>query len=354
MKNRFLIILLFLGCSTFAFSQAIDKPLIKVEYDSVDVITDKMLDQRLDQQKSMAKLYNQNSDTINRKEVAYSLVRELLLLQYAQSLDIQVEDRYVSSQIAQQKKMIEQQIGRPITEPEFETVLGRFGINLEQLVENFKRVEIIQKLVNQEKSAFITDFPKPNGADIEKAFNKRVMAGRLIKPAYVNISHLYLEKKPEMKFDEMRLAHDKITKLKNQIEFEGKDFKKMVKLHSDDADTKDTGGILGWTSMQDKKFLALFGEDAALDIVSLGVDELTEVLESPVGFHIVLINDRMEGGVPKIDDKVHPQSDGTYREMFKEMLMQQKAEEAFLVAMDQLYTELEQDAVITYYEKELQ
>lgn len=339
--------------TTAAFSQAIDKPVIKVEYDSVDVITERMLTSRLEQQKSMAKMYKQSPDSINRKEVAQSLVKERLLLQYAVSLNIEVDDYYIDSQIDKQKKMIEQQVGRQISNDEFASLVTQFGISLKELKENFKRVEMIQQLVNREKADFISDFPKPSDSDIEKLFRKMAAAGRLTSPTYVKISHLFVDT-TGMKFEEMQKANQEMTKWQSDIEFGRKDFVEMVKNHSQDKDSVSSGGELGWTSMQDRKFMEIFGEDGALDIISLEKGAISKVLESPAGFHIVKILDRQDGGVPSIDDKLHPQVDDTYRDSIRKRLLSESAEQAFLVAMDNLFQELAQDAVITYYDKELE
>lgn len=351
MKKIFcLLFLSVLGVSLFA--QVIDKPVIKVEYDSVDMITEKILSARLEQQKKIAKIYNQDTNSIKERDVAKLLVQEYLLLQYAETLKIDIDDYQVEAQIRSHKDGISQQLGRQITQVEYEAFLKQYGLNLEDLKANFKRVAIIQKLVNDEKTEFIENYPKPVEKDVIRLFNLQVEAGRLNKPTYVQLSHIFLNTS-EMRFDKMKETNAKalsiLTKLKK-----GEAFTDLVIEYSEDKDTSTKEGQLGWTSIQDPRFLQLFGEDAALDIISLKKGGYSAVLESPMGFHIVKILDRVPGGIPKLSDTIAPQSKETFKDYFMQLLAQEGAEKAFMLAMEELYEELSKDTVITYYDKRLQ
>lgn len=351
MRNFWLTVAL-LGVGWALSAQVIDKPAIKIEYESVDIITEKVLEHRFEQQKNMARIYQQDPNLIHKKEVAQSLVQEALLLQSAKSNKITVDDYAIDSQIRQHKELIGQQLGRKLTDDEYDRFLSRYGLTLTDLKENFRRASTIQQLVNKEKADTIKNFKQPTEADAVKYFNLQKESGRIHKPTYVAISHIFFNTQGK-RYEEMKAVHTQAQSVLAKLK-KGASFEDCVTQYSEDAETVHSKGKLGWTSVQDPRFLQLFGEDACLEIVSLAKGAYSSVVESPAGFHIIKVTDKEAGGIPAITDKINPQINQTWKEYIFQLLLKESAERAFMEAMQQLASEIQQDAIITYYNKELQ
>lgn len=105
----------------------------------------------------------------------------------------------------------------------------------------------------------------------------------LIKPAHILI---YVEQKaPTAKFEEARQRADSLYRvLKNG----GADFADLARKYSQDPGSAKNGGELPW--LQPGQTLKEF-EDAAY---ALDKGEMSGVVQSPVGFHIILMKDRKQ------------------------------------------------------------
>ena len=114
-----------------------------------------------------------------------------------------------------------------------------------------------------------------NGLHIVKLHQKKG-GGQLVEQRLVR--HILIQ--PQRK----QLTHSEAKQytegLRNQL-IRGEDFEKLVRLHSNDRKTIEDGGILGWVNPGELG--SVF--DQALDRV--GKNNLTPVIESPVGFHIM-------------------------------------------------------------------
>lgn len=111
---------------------------------------------------------------------------------------------------------------------------------------------------------------------------ERIGTRGLIKPAHIL---MYVEQKaPTAKFEEARRRADSLYNvLKN-----GGDFAALARKYSQDPGSANNGGELPW--LQPGQTLKEF-EDAAY---ALNKGEMSGVVQSPVGFHIILMKDRKQ------------------------------------------------------------
>lgn len=348
--------ILFLAFATCLMAQAIDQPLVKVEYDSVDVITKKMVETRMEQNRQTLRLMKQDESVVTKELVVDSLVKELLLLQGAKSAKISVNEseinNYVNNELKQQKAMMEQRLGKKLTEIEFNKLLQDMGIDVNEFKNNYRRMQSIKSYVEKEKGNFIKNYPRPTEADALKMFNKMVQAGQLIKPVYTKIGHIFFNTQ-QKKYTQMQEIKAKANAVQKDIASGKISFTNAVKQYSEDKSSAEKNGLLGWTGLTDPALIALFGADTASEIVDLKKGATSSVLESESGFHIVYVFDRQEGGVPKFTDKRFPENSDTFKDYFMEVMNQSSAEQAFSEAMEELYNELLKEATITYYDKGL-
>lgn len=353
-KNSFLAILFF-GAVFCLQAQSIDQPLVKIEYDFIDIITEKMVSARMNQNKTTLKMMGQDDSLLTREMVIESLVKEKLLLQGAKSQKVEVDDysvsTYVNSELKKQREMLDKRMGRKLTDDEFNQFLKGAGIQVQDFKDNYKRMQTIKQYVEKERANEIKNFPKPTEANAKKLFDSYLAKGQLTKPVFVKIGHIYFSTKGKS-FSDMKSIHTKAETVRKEIASGKRTFAQAVKTESEDPQSKEKGGLLGWTGLIDPALISLFGEERATDIVALKKGTLSEVLESDSGFHIVYVFDREEGGIPRFTDQRFPESNVTFKDYFMEMLKQSSAEQAFGEAMESLFQELKKEATITYYNKE--
>jgi peptidyl-prolyl cis-trans isomerase SurA len=87
--------------------------------------------------------------------------------------------------------------------------------------------------------------------------------------------------RPKVNETERQKAMDKLEELRNRVVVEGEDFATVASKYSDDFASARIGGDLGWTKRG--KFVPEF-EAAAYN---LDVDEISSIVETEFGFHII-------------------------------------------------------------------
>ena len=122
--------------------------------------------------------------------------------------------------------------------------------------------------------------------------NKEV-SNKLIEEIYerqkqdVRISHILVKVNTKGANARKEEAKKKLINLKQQLK-EGKTFKELAKLYSDDRNTKNKGGDLGYiTAYLPTGFYEL--ENA---MYNLGVNEVSDPIETKLGFHLVKVTDK--------------------------------------------------------------
>ncbi len=156
----------------------------------------------------------------------------------------------------------------------------------------------------------------------------------LIKPA-----HILIYASQDATDEELEIAHTRADSIYDALK-EGADFAELAKKYSQDPGTARNGGELPW--IQPGQTLKEF-EDAAY---ALEVGEMSEPVQSPVGYHIILLKGRKEfepydtlrndimrfiesRGIREkiVDDKLSAMAEESEGKLTKEDILAQKAEE---------------------------
>ena len=144
-------------------------------------------------------------------------------------------------------------------------------------------------------------------------------------PKRVKISHILIEvEDDEEKTTEN--AKQEAEKILEQIE-QGADFAVLAREHSDDTESAENGGAIGWIA--DGENLPKFVEAA----FSLEKGEVGPLIESEEGFHIVRVDDFQEERVKGLEEVKNEIREELAREKAR-ILAEKAAEEAFFTAYE--------------------
>jgi len=158
-------------------------------------------------------------------------------------------------------------------EATFQNALAQYGVQEEQLIEELHMITILDRLST--KDVVITE------DDVAAYFaeNKE----RLGQPEQVRASHILV--------DSEETANEILADLEG-----GADFAAIAAEKSIDPGTKDRGGDLGFFTRTD--MVPEFA-DAAF---ALEPNQLSGVVKSPYGYHIILVTDRKEAVAAELED----------------------------------------------------
>ncbi len=271
MNMKSLVAGLIICFSGFAFpQQVLDKIIAVIDN---EYILQSELDFQTQLLASQKKLNPEDPEL--KKQVLTALVEEKLVYAQAHIDSIIVTDDEITRQIEYQLNMFIQQYGSK------EKVEQAYGMTMEkikrELREDVQKNLMIQRL-REKKFGGV----EASHREVEEFFYKYKDSLGVI-PEKVKISHIFMNPRTSdrLKNKYKTLAESLLDSIKN-----GVDFAALAKKYSDDPGSAAQGGELGFV----KK--GVFYPEFESAAFSLKEGELSGVVESPVGYHIIQLIER--------------------------------------------------------------
>jgi len=211
----------------------------------------------------------------NRKRVLDGMISEKLLYAQAELDTIQVTDEEINQQLDYQMNYFIQQYGSR------ERVEETYGMSIEKIKREFKeetRKNIMAQKVQQQKFGEIN----VSRREVIDFYNSYKDSLGLI-PEKFTLGHIFINPKKDSSVKERAklFALSLLDSLRH-----GADFAKLATKYSDDPGSKKQGGDLGTVDR------GVFYPEFEAAAFALKDDEISDIVESPVGFHIIQLLDR--------------------------------------------------------------
>jgi peptidyl-prolyl cis-trans isomerase SurA len=265
------ILILLLMMLNFVFAQEVLDEIVAVVDN--EIILKSELDLRLSIEASQKKF--DPNDPSSKRQVLDGMIAEKLLYAQAELDTIEVTDDEITQQLDYQMNYFIQQYGSR------ERVEETYGMSIEKIKREFReetKKNLMAQKVQQQKFGQIDVTRR----EVIEFYNSYKDSLGLI-PEKFTLGHIFVNpKKNSSVKDKARLfAESLLDSLRH-----GADFAQLATKYSDDPGSKAQGGDLG--SVQRGVFYPEF-ESAAF---ALKDNEISEVIESPVGFHIIQLLER--------------------------------------------------------------
>lgn len=269
MKKLFILAFFSIAISVHA-QDAIDKIVAIVDN---EIILKSELDFQVNMVANQRKLDPANPNL--RTQVLNAMIEEKLL--YAQALldSIMVSEEEVRRQIDYQLETIIQQVGSK------EKVEQMYGMSIEKIRREIRdnvRKEILVNRMQEKKFGMI----ESSRREVEEFFTKFKDSLGVI-PEKVKLSHIF--RNPQTSVALKQKYFDLAKAILDSIKA-GSDFSDMAKKYSEDPGSAAAGGDLGYVKR------GVFYPEFESAAFALEINELSEVVESPVGYHIIQLMDR--------------------------------------------------------------
>jgi len=204
-------------------------------------------------------------------------------LAYAQALldSVEVSDEEVNQRIDYQIKYFEQQYGSK------EKVEQLYGMSIEKIkrtLEDPVRKQLLVQKMEEKKFGDVSATRR----EVEDFFNTYKDSIGVI-PEKVQVAHIFMV--PKVTEDMKEKYRAKAEAILDSIKH-GADFAAMAKKYSEDPGSAAEGGDLGWVGK------GVFYPEFEAAAFALKPGEISGVIESPVGFHIIQMIERR-------GDKIH-------------------------------------------------
>jgi peptidyl-prolyl cis-trans isomerase C len=217
------------------------------------------------------------------RKVLDQLISNELLLQEAKTSGVTASQEEVNKQLGDLK-------GRFPSPEKFQEELKKNGLTEADLVKQIRETMTMQKFVETK----VVNDVKVSDQDVKAFYDKN--PDKLTRPERIHIRHILVSvaknATPEDKKKAQAKADGLLVKLKG-----GADFAKLAEESSDDPGSKTHGGDLSWVSRG--QMVAPF-ENAAFALKK--PNELSPVVESQYGFHIIQLLEHQDPGKVPFDE----------------------------------------------------
>jgi peptidyl-prolyl cis-trans isomerase SurA len=221
-----------------------------------------------------------------QKQILERLINDRLQLQYAAQTGLRVDDAQLDKtveRIADQNKM---------SVPDFRQALAAEGIGYRKFREDIRNEIILARLREREvdNKINITE------AEIDNYFTTQSSQNNEAKDEY-EISHILIRTREDSSPEDLQRLRTKAEQALKQLQT-GTPFAQVSASFSDAPNALE-GGALGWKNSG--QIPALFSD--ALKQLQPG--QLTPILRSPNGFHILKLTNRRGGSSPTVIQQTH-------------------------------------------------
>ncbi len=234
------------------------------------------------------------------REVLNGLIGEVLVYQFTQKENLGASGEEVEAKIKEMG-------GRFADAAAFDKALTEQGSSRDDLRRQLRETLSVQRFVDQEIAARVS-VPEAS----QRSFYEENL-GRIQVPERRRVRHILL-RAPRNSSSELRDGALQRAQVLGERIAAGTDFAGLAKIHSEDEASKQEGGDLGWIERSGSR--PEF-EAAAFGLAATG--DVSEVVETAAGYHLVQLLEVQAGKTPSFDE-VRPQIE----QRMKEQIIQQE------------------------------
>jgi len=225
-----------------------------------------------------------------KSQVIEQLIRNVLLTQEARKRGLRAPKAELKKRFEEQYSSILKNAG--LTEKQAEQILKQQGLSLADFKRELRQQIELELLENKLKEDVVGEL-SPNDEELKDYFEKN--KSKYVKEERVHARHILIKVAKDAPEDKVAEAKKKIEEIKKQLDAGG-DFAELAKNYSQDEGSAQNGGDLGFfgRGRMVKEF-----EEAAF---GLKPGQISEIVRSEYGFHIIKVEEREEGENKTLDD----------------------------------------------------
>ena len=319
--------------------------------------------QAIVEQRRMMGLPAVSASLQDKKDILQAMISEILIDQAVKEAKIQVGDAEIQSLLNQQKTLMESQVGAQLNEAQFKDLIERnTGTTWQEYIKSM-RTEIARNrfIVDRKKSLFDSLQP-PSEEDIQDTYDELI--GNITNPQYsqytqnltnpelIRIQHLFINTFNLSQEDQDK-AFNRAQELYRKLQNGTDTFTELIENYSEDTNTKYKGGDLGYIPRNDRT-RAFFGDNFFRKVFALDQGQVSGVIMSNNGYHIVKVTEKRKAKILDIDDPLLPGETTTVRDYISALLRQQNEQQALERAVNEIVTELKNRAEINIIDSAIQ
>jgi parvulin-like peptidyl-prolyl isomerase len=283
--------------------------------------------------------------TDQRKLILDQMIMRILYVQAAERDKVVVTQDQLKSSIDAFKSQLLRSAGinREVTEPEWQTLVkSNTGMAYEDWLKQFKNSVVLpQVYIMQKRGQEISGIASPTDAEVQEFYEAN--RSQFLRHDMVSLSHIFVDTSKLTNKEDRDKASRRADDISRELRAGGS-FKDLVLKYSDDTGTKYKDGKIGWVDRENAQQRQVLGSDLYNAVFKMKPGDVSGVLASPSGYHIIRVDDRVDVKILNLDEPTLPDSKATVREYIRGSLLGQRQQTALAAAMQDLGDSLRKEA----------
>ncbi len=347
MKRFGTILCIFIFITTLLCAQSIDKPVASVRLSESEIISQ-------NQFKNIIEIFESNYKRTltpdERKQLLNKLIDEKLIIQAAKKDHIVVTDSEINAMIDKYIENISRQLNKQVTRADFEDLLKKQGKTIKEFEDEIRNMKLADKYVRKTKASYFQDVANPSDKELTDYFNAH--RKDFTSPEMIRFKHIFISLQGLTTIEEKRQARQKAEEILKNLKAGGS-FDDYWEIFDATGQKKIGTMVPALLKRDDENSKKIFGADFFNSLFELKVNKISDVLTSNVGYHIVLVLEKIPFKTLDLDDKIPPQNVMSVRSYLKAYLTQLKQAQALEKAIKETTEDLRKKAEIKIWEENL-
>lgn len=333
------VTLFFLFAVFNVHAQLLGKTLATVRLSETEVISEKeMLKQFELLETQLGTILNSSQ----KEEVFQSAINSILIGQAANRAKLQVTENEIQNAIGLQKSSLEV----AVTDIEYQRlIIEQTGLSWDEYRQQIEDRLLQEKYIAYANPDLLQSSFEPTETEIKAIYERN--AQNFVSPILSRFSHIFIDLR-EQSNSERNESRRKMNSYLARIRNSGTAFDQIIQESLDDATT--SGGDFGYLITGDPNAIQILGEEFVQEVFSMSTGDTSGILESNIGFHIVQITDRRSPRLLDLDDPLLPGQSLTVRQQIQQYIVTQKQQEALLLTLQDITSDLRAEADIRIVE----
>ncbi len=277
----------------------------------------------------------------NRLEVLEAQIGDVLLRQAATRANIRITTEEIDRAIAAQR----QSLGQPVSDAEFRTLLQQqMGLSWEEYRQEIRDRLTQERFILDRAQGRFGEIQEPSAREIRQVYEEN--AQQFTNPAMVRFEHLFFDLRNRTETQTREIRQRALT-MARQLERGTTTFAQLMRASLDDVTY--AGGDFGYLIRGDQTAQQRLGRAFVETVFDLDEEQISGVLESNLGLHILRVTDRRSPRLLQLDDPLLPGEQMTVRGQIQGYIVAQRQQEIFQQALQTVLRELREEASIQRY-----
>lgn len=315
-----------------------DRPVAVINLHRTEVIPQSKYEQYL----NVMQLQNNGQELTmdEKKAILDVLINQLLVKQDAASRGISVDEEQVLQMAMQQLSMELAQAGLIpqgailTDQDQFNQLLSSQGMNPDLYIDNIRNNLLIQAYIMQTRQDEFRNLEAPSDRDIRNYYNANIAMFAI--PEYVQIRQIFFNTTEEGA--DLAAIRGNAQDLMRRLESGALTFDEALITEGDLFPLLQTRESPIFIAQGDGETMRVFGETFANGLFEEKTIGRPYFMESNVGFHIVVVDEKADADVRTLADTISPVQSETVRDFIVQVL--------YSSSQQALYAQLQQQVVI--------